>query len=353
MSGYSVVYSSLLLTKVEHYLNEISSGSKQFGQLLKHRLPEYRKVDELTPSTIIQYLLETKLPQIFAESAVIGDGTDWTLDELSILGDIGVFVDVEIFDNALHYDPVKHAEPIKGSLMFIPGALLRSSNGVPADWTEITSYDDLNQHTYNQLYERRLLPLFLHANRVCEQRKQSAFITIPGIGCGQFSGPFHGRLGNKLKVAILTLLEKHASRLPNIHTVYFDPYSECANARYEIDHINYLIRPLNQGNHPLGQLCPPIAYEETGDDFSCCALFSVVAWDHVSWPGNDFYIGARMTDDGVKAAATDLMQRITGIAGVYDPQTNRYNPPKEYVNWEEVVIKNNLKFAQDVETFVY
>ena len=39
-------------------------------------------------------------------------------------------------------------------------------------------------------------------------------------------------------------------------------------------------------------------------------LFSVVAWDHVSWPGNDFYAGQRKTDDGVKAAATTAMQIV-------------------------------------------
>lgn len=46
------------------------------------------------------------------------------------------------------------------------------------------------------------------------------------------------------------------------------------------------------------QLCPPQRYAEHGDDFSHCQRFSVVAWDHVSWPGNDFYGGARATDDG-------------------------------------------------------
>ena len=67
----------------------------------------------------------------------------------------------------------------------------------------------------------------------------------------------------------------------------------------------------------------------------------MVAWDHVSWPGNDYWIGAasslaicdaftrgmhmmltmigpvrpgkRCTDDGVKAAATDTMRALTGV----------------------------------------
>ena len=56
-----------------------------------------------------------------------------------------------------------------------------------------------------------------------------------------------------------------------------------------------------------------------GDDFSGCILFSIVAWDHVSWPGNDYFGGSRSTDDGVKAAATDSMAVLTGIEGHYDP----------------------------------
>jgi len=68
-----------------------------------------------------------------------------------------------------------------------------------------------------------------------------------------------------------------------------------------------------------------------------------VAWDHVSWPGNDFYIGSRATDDGVKAAATNSMAMITGIEGYYNTQTNMYQPPNAYKNWEDVVRKEQIQ----------
>jgi hypothetical protein len=57
----------------------------------------------------------------------------------------------------------------------------------------------------------------------------------------------------------------------------------------------------------------------------------------VSWPGNDFYAGARATDDGVKAAATDSMRAITGVEGHYDPRRFMYLPPAPHENWAEVV----------------
>ena len=74
-----------------------------------------------------------------------------------------------------------------------------------------------------------------------------------------------------------------------------------------------------------------------------CHLYSIVAWDPVSWPGNDFYDGHRATDDGVKAAATSAMHTITGIEGSYDADRCANNPPPDYRNWEAVVTQNGLK----------
>ena len=63
----------------------------------------------------------------------------------------------------------------------------------------------------------------------------------------------------------------------------------------------------------------------------------MVAWDHVSWPGNDFYVGSRMTDDGVKAAATNSMSVFTNLVGEYDQSFKKYLPPKPYSTWKDVV----------------
>ena len=120
-------------------------------------------------------------------------------------------------------------------------------------------------------------------------------------------------------------------RFPHIKAIYYDPYQECANARTEIGHISFLVRPLTHGNDDKPQLCPPAQYEERAGEFADCDLFSLVAWDHVSWPGNDFYIGSRATDDGVKAAATDTMRVMTGVAGRYNRLTYQYEAGKTAV----------------------
>ena len=97
------------------------------------------------------------------------------------------------------------------------------------------------------------------------------------------------------------------------------------------------MRPLLQGNVERPQLCAPTEYAEPGDDFSDSRLYSIVAWDPVSWPGNDYWGGARITDDGVKAAASDLMRAITGLEGRYDRRANGYQPPDSSPTWEALV----------------
>jgi hypothetical protein len=228
-------------------------------------------------------------------------------------------------------------------LIYVPGALLRNGQGnTPADWDAVTSQGNIDPEAYYALYERRLLPGFLYADRLAGVNGKQAFITIPGLGCGQFAGKFRSQLGIELRNALVRFLENQAARLTNVRVLYYDPYSECHNERIEIGHISFFVRPLTQGNDGKSQLCPPQDYEESRDDFSNCELFSFVAWDHVSWPGNDFYAGYRTTDDGVKAAATSSMAEITGVEGRYDPYANTYAPPAGFRNWLAVVQKQDI-----------
>lgn len=251
---------------------------------------------------------------------------------------------VTVFDNGLHNQPEVYETPFKANLIFTPGALLRNDRGqIPADSQEVTQDGKIYPTAYNRLCARRLLPVLLHANQFAKQGGRKAFITIPGLGCGQFAGVYSNQLGQFLQEAIKALLEVHGPSFSHIKAVYYDPFRECDNERYQIHGIHFMVRPLKRGNTHKPQLCLPQQYQEFGDQFSGCELFSIVAWDHVSWPGNDFFIGNRSTDDGVKAAATNSMSVITGIPGEYDQQINKYQPPKPYFYWEEVVIHQNIQ----------
>jgi len=65
----------------------------------------------------------------------MGNGSDWTLRELGILGDISIGMTVSIFDNGAHQNPTVHKTPFVGHLIYTAGALLRNDlEATPADW---------------------------------------------------------------------------------------------------------------------------------------------------------------------------------------------------------------------------
>ncbi len=187
---YQVLLPQDTRDKLSAYREELLAGKVLEGRYLHERLKDQ---PQATPRTFLETLLNTKRPQIFAESAVIGDGQDWNPEELSILGDIGIAVPVTVYDNGRHADPDVHERPFAAHLLYIPGALLKSGHGQPpANWHEVTSGDVLNPEGYYRLYERRLLPLLHFANESAARRGRQALITIPGLGCGQFAGLLRG-----------------------------------------------------------------------------------------------------------------------------------------------------------------
>ncbi|MCB9481617.1 MAG: hypothetical protein H6680_07345 [Desulfobacteraceae bacterium] len=339
---YRFLLSEKTYKNIKLYLNELKKGEKPGFYLSK--ILEGKDLNKITPEVFLEYIIRTKKPQIFAESQVTGDGSDWNLKELSILGDVGVSVSVRVYDNGRHFNPLVHENSFNANLLFIPGALLRSSGkNIPADFNQVTKDKNLCFEKFYSLYERRLLPLFYYADNYAKQKNKKAFITIPGLGCGQFAGKFIGTLGIELKKVLGLILENYGKNFSSVLGVYYDPYNECENEYHEIEGISFFVRPLLKQKIEKPQLCRPYIYNEKDRDFSNCELFSIVAWDHVSWPGNDFYLGSRVTDDGVKAAATDLMFKITEIEGCYNSGKNCYCQPHNYLNWKDVVLKNNIE----------
>jgi hypothetical protein len=340
---YRILLNRETFKKLETYKNSLIMGKLNPGQFLKNSIgsSDLKKLDSIE---FLDCILNTKKPQIYAESEVCGDGRDWNLSELSILGDIAIYVPVKAYDNGKHVNPVLHKSLLDVGLIYVPGALLRNSkNIVPADWDEVVQGNSIDPKSYFQLYERRLLAPFLYANSLAKKQNKQCMITIPGLGCGQFAGKFIGKLGELFKEGLNVILKKFVNQLTNIKFIYYDPYNEGENENFQIDHIEFRVRPLLKGNQSKPQLCFPNAYEEDGDDFTELLIFSIVAWDHVSYPGNDFYIGSRATDDGVKAAATDSMYAITNIEGKYDPKVFKYQPPSNFSNWNEVVEMTQLR----------
>jgi hypothetical protein len=243
-----------------HYLTQLQTGKCHPGKYLQEQFYQAGITDlqSLTADDIIYHLLRTKKPQIFAEMSVYGDGSDWNLTELALLGDVGVACKVRIFDDGQHHKPTIHGTPFEAYLLFTPGALLRNGrNQIPADWHIVNSAGLIDPEKHYALYERRLLPLFEYANDKAREQHKKAVITIPGIGCGQFAGKFIGQLGERLERILERLLRTYCKELNNIIWVHFDPYQECSPKHYGIDSLTLAINPLAKSAAKTNQLCPP------------------------------------------------------------------------------------------------
>ncbi len=345
LPAYQVLMHEQSWANLAEYHQQLINNTATPGNYLLHELKATGLSDfsQLDTQRFFNILLNTKKPQIFAESAVVGDGSDWNRQELKLLGDVGVACPVILYDDDRHQNPAIHELPFDGYLLFTAGALLRNGrHQMPADWDVVDSQGQIDFGRYYALYERRLLPLLLYANTVSWEAGKRAVITIPGLGCGQFAGKFAGQLGEKLENILLQILTRYRTELDAVALVYFDPYQECLPKVVDIDGLSFVVNPLTRASVKLNQLSHPelFTHDENGNSL---ILFSCVAWDHVSWPGNDFYQGSRVTDDGVKAAATSSMYAMTGVEGHYDVDENCYLPPRPFRNWEQVIRHHNLR----------
>ncbi|MBI1214817.1 MAG: hypothetical protein GC185_03240 [Alphaproteobacteria bacterium] len=322
------------------YKSDIENGKTRPGARLSPRLH-----DGMTTGEFIEALLATKQPRIFAESEIRGDGSDWTPHELSLLGDIGVVMKVRIFDNGA-WNPSepafrRHSPPLEGTLMFMPGPLLNTGGGfigTSPDYLEATdAQGGIDAKKYTALIERRILPLLHAANEAAGKAGHKALVVLPGIGAGAFAGEFAGEMGGHLDRALRDILAREGGALPHIGAVRYDPFNEGDNDDAVFHGIQYRQRPALK-NPGKPQLSSPQDFAEDGDDFSGYALYKIVAWDHASLPGNDFFVNSRQTDDGVSAAATNSMQIVTGIEGEY--RRGAYLPPEGYRDWEDTALRH-------------
>lgn len=307
-----------------------------------------KKLLNCSNEKFLEMLLEVKSPYCCAEREVFTrsdflKSRKWNQEELSILGDVNITVPSKIYDNSVHNGRgIKvHNPPLDGELLFVPGALLiKDQQFITPDRLELLIGGEIDDEKFYQLYERRLLPSLIYAND--KAGVGGALVTMPGMGCGNFAGEFIGKLEAKFQRALERLLETHKEKFGNIKGLVFDQNDKatCGDCDKIIGGTRFITKAGNFG------VTNSLSREpgEYGAEFARCKLFSFVAWDPVSFPGNDFWLdtewraikdGAvvttghsdgRKTDDGVKAAASDVMTAITGHPGMYDPARNRYVP---------------------------
>ena len=175
---------------------------------------------------------------------------------------------------------------------------------------------------YAAVLEERILPLFLY---VQETASEPALVCLPGLGCGMFAGSFKGMISHLFIQTVRNILEKHRDRLTKIAMVYhyaYGPYE--SDLKYE-EEISQTLRFVQWRNGP-SMLSRPSVIDSAFHDGT--PLYKFVAWDHFSWPGNDFFANSRQTDDGVSAAATSTMASLltqpVGITYRYERSKNKF-----------------------------
>src|SRR5690606_28812759 len=135
---------------------DITLGNQIPGAYLAEGFKKANILDltKLTTDQFLELLIQTKKPQIFAESQIIGNGRDWNAAELSILGDVNIAVSVTIFDNDVHRgDGIKnHVTPFSGELLFVPGALLASDSEHPTqNMNEVVKNGKIDDESFYKL----------------------------------------------------------------------------------------------------------------------------------------------------------------------------------------------------------
>jgi hypothetical protein len=101
---------------------------------------------------------EQQAPCIFAESEVHGDGSDWTREELKLLGKISIAVPVTVFDDGSHFKPKPYEKPFRANLIYTPGILLRNDRGFDAADADVVVNGEIDQGRYTDLLEQKILP---------------------------------------------------------------------------------------------------------------------------------------------------------------------------------------------------
>ena len=320
---YQVLINTTGLARIKQYAEALAKGTDTPGIRMQAVLLYYHKgkaYKDLSYEQWVDCFLKSKMTKVCAESEVnnLSKNGNWTSAEFKILAEINMSVPVLAYDNGVWgLNPKMNKPPLETTLLGVPGPLLKKPKKSP-DYAEVVKDRKINIEQYNQMIERRFLNLLAQANKAAKNSGKKAFITMPGVGCGCFAGDFKKTITQTFRNAFVALLKKHGHKFKHIEAIYFDAF-EGLKPSVEIIHgITFLTLTSKSNPSALKQLSP--LPEEHKD----CQHFTVLAWDALSWPGNDYWGDSRHTDDGAKGAATDVMSRLSGLKGEYSETDKRY-----------------------------
>jgi len=320
------IYSDITLDHANNYLSDLKSNINNAGVKLRNKLAAI-DLSSLSAEQLLMHLMNTRKPQIYAESEPFLNGKDWNETETNLLGGISFSTyKTSAYNSGGHKSFKNFDKPTPVNLLYVAGTLLRN------DKLGTTTYDmnyvlkdrEIQDDKLLELYEQRLLPGLIAQNNFAKSYDKKLIINIPGLGCGQFAGVYKNKINIALPKALKSLLAKHSDKLKNVSMVYYDSFEKIDDVNYEeseINGINFICcHTKNKANATALLEFPNEARKlENFDEYEYLIL-KVVAWDHLSLPGNDIWADSRATDDGVSAASTNTIAAMInmGLFGKLD-----------------------------------
>lgn len=384
---YHLVIEQETVIKLNKYLTLLKNqdmskkDSKIPGnRMITEAIPKIKKpVQEWNLDDLVQALTYTRFPCKYAEEDRSWFNL-WYYDEVGLLGDLSLVIHALAIDDGVWFGIHKmHPEPFPILMGFVAGCLgLKGSE----DSDNFPDYDEFFNNMrpdgldgYTSLLIRRILPVFRSFSDTLKAKDRRegktpgtyhrAIVTVPSIGCGHFVQDLEKegvsyRFTNTIRFIVRTFGHQFANL-----DIWLDRWSP----RYVENHYDIQGDICNDGTRAslfsrslydkrckgLPQLMPPSEYASYIADVykvdrSYDMLCTLVSWDHYSFPGNDWLINSRNTDDGNKGASTTELYSITQHSGYYDGEGYKCRA-NEY--WEDYVKDNKTVIYSLGRTIVY
>ena len=308
--------------KAKKYLEDVQQDINKAGRLLKQEL-EGVNVNELDVLEFIRHIINTKKPKNFAEQILTNPeargepGSGYNNNDLEILARIGTVFESYAYNDGGHAASFKDHKEALPCLMGYVSAPLFTENRGSLDDVMLTEIGEMGTrggiyvNNYNREIEQRILPTLLQMDIQAGMAGKRLKVTIPGLGCGLFGGPY-GDLKNSsviythLSNALKEMLKKHGTRLTNIAGISFDTYRDVFKKEEKnIGGVDYQCFSSSRGE---GHKQLELSGEDK--DNNDIMLGTIVAADLLSWAGNDMWNNSRHTDEGVKGGSTLTLVQI-------------------------------------------
>ncbi|CAK8163606.1 hypothetical protein CAXC1_90001 [Candidatus Xenohaliotis californiensis] len=378
-AGVQLVISQKLYDNCTQYIKDLSESRKKPGSRLAAVIKKkYGKniggIVGFKPDDLIDCLIAAKEKFCAPSTAIVPSATEWTPEEFDLLSNICLSVPVNAFQSGIRpgnkfslRERNYNNKPFATNLSFVVGLLL-NGKGSP-DYNSVVVNGIIDKRRFRERLEGRLLPTLVHASERAKTLGKKAWISVPGLGAGVFSGDFSPEIVHGILLeAIVEIVDSNKEILANIECINLETGGKIVDTKgYDLSNFVSVLARKN-GSRVSVAASPqiymkrgpfdPVSASEYTFGFNCNMHehFTLVAGSALSLPGNGALLGLSNTDEALKGSVTDLFSQLTGAKGRYRNTRKRYKP-LHVKNWSDYTnkIRENMAGLLKVKggRFVY